>query len=105
MEDLEAGLIRTIGDPDIRFREDPVRMIRAVEFASRLGFAITPDAYEAILDHRKEIVKSAPPRVTEELSQSLKGGHALTTFRALAPSGRLLRVRRLRRLDMIVSSH
>ena len=43
LEDLEAGLIRTIGDPDIRFREDPVRMMRAVEFASRLGFAITPD--------------------------------------------------------------
>ena len=52
-EDLEAGLIRTIGDADIRFREDPVRMLRGVEFASRLGFAITPDAYEAILAHRK----------------------------------------------------
>ena len=48
-------------------------MMRAVEFASRLGFAITPDAYEAILDHRKEIAKSAPPRVTEELAQSLRG--------------------------------
>ena len=61
LEDLDAGVIRTIGDPDIRFREDPVRMMRAVEFASRLGFAITPDTYEAILDHRKEIAKSAPP--------------------------------------------
>src|SRR2546426_12342683 len=46
LEDLEAGLVRTIGDPEIRFREDPVRMMRAVEFASRLGYAITPDAYE-----------------------------------------------------------
>ena len=89
LEDLEAGLIRTIGDPDIRFREDPVRMLRAVEFASRLGFAITPDAYEAILDHRKEIVKSAPPRVTEELAQSLKGGHALTTFLLMRELGLL----------------
>lgn len=89
LEDLEAGLIRTIGEPDIRFREDPVRMLRAVEFASRLGFAITPDAYEAILDHRKEIVKSAPPRVTEELAQSLKGGHALTTFLLLRELGLL----------------
>jgi len=35
--------VRTIGDPDVRFQEDPVRMMRAVEFASRLGFAITPD--------------------------------------------------------------
>ena len=89
LEDLEAGLIRTIGEPDIRFREDPVRMLRAVEFASRLGFAITPDAYEAILTHRKEITKSAPPRVTEELAQSLKGGHALTTFLLMRELGLL----------------
>ena len=89
LDDLEAGLVRTIGDPDIRFREDPVRMMRAVEFASRLGFAITPDSYEAILDHRKEIAKSAPPRVTEELAQSLKGGHALPTFLLLREVGLL----------------
>jgi poly(A) polymerase len=89
LDDLEAGLVRTIGDPEIRFREDPVRMMRAVEFASRLGFAITPDAYEAIVHHRKEIAKSAPPRVTEELSQSLKGGHALTTFLLMREVGLL----------------
>jgi poly(A) polymerase len=89
LEDLEAGLIRTIGDPDVRFREDPVRMLRAVEFASRLGFAITPDAYEAILAHRKEIAKSAAPRVAEELLQMLRGGHALTTFLLLREVGLL----------------
>jgi len=89
LEDLDAAVIRTIGDPDIRFREDPVRMMRAVEFASRLGFAITPDAYEAILDHRKEIAKSAPPRVTEEISQSLRGGHALPTFLLMREVGLL----------------
>jgi len=89
LEDLEAGLVRTIGDASIRFREDPVRMMRAVEFASRLGFAITPDAYEAILDCRREIAKSAPPRVTEEILQSLKGGHALPTFLLLREVGLL----------------
>ncbi|HTR02361.1 MAG TPA: polynucleotide adenylyltransferase PcnB [Thermoanaerobaculia bacterium] len=89
LEDLEAGLVRTIGDPDIRFQEDPVRMMRAVEFASRLGFAITPDSYEAILRHRKEIVKSAPPRVTEELAQSLRGGHALPTWLLMREVGLL----------------
>jgi poly(A) polymerase len=89
LDDLDAGLIRTIGDPDVRFREDPVRMMRGVEFASRLGFAITPDGYDAILDHRKEIAKSAPPRVTEELSQSLRGGHALPTFLLLREVGLL----------------
>jgi poly(A) polymerase len=89
LDDLAAGLIRTIGDPDIRFQEDPVRMMRAVEFASRLGFAITPDAYEAILRHRKEIVKSAPPRVTEELAQALRGGHALPTLLLMREVGLL----------------
>jgi poly(A) polymerase len=89
LEDLEAGLIRTIGDADIRFQEDPVRMMRAVEFASRLGFAITPDAYEAILRHRREIVKSAPPRVTEELAQALRGGHALPTLLLMREVGLL----------------
>jgi len=89
LDDLEAGLIRTIGDPDIRFQEDPVRMMRAVEFASRLGFAITPDSYEAILRHRKEIVKSAPPRVTEELAQALRGGHALPTLLLMREVGLL----------------
>jgi poly(A) polymerase len=89
LDDLEAGLVRTIGDPDIRFQEDPVRMMRAVEFASRLGFAITPDSYEAILRHRKEIVKSAPPRVTEELAQALRGGHALPTLLLMREVGLL----------------
>ncbi|HXM75578.1 MAG TPA: poly(A) polymerase, partial [Thermoanaerobaculia bacterium] len=89
LDDLEAGLVRTIGDPYVRFREDPVRMLRAVEFASRLGFAITPDAYEAILECRRDIVKSAPPRVTEELLQSLRGGHALPTFLLLREVGLL----------------
>jgi poly(A) polymerase len=89
LDDLEAGLVRTIGDPTIRFREDPVRMMRGIEFASRLGFAITPDSYEAILECRKEILKSAPPRVTEELLQSLKGGHALPTFLLLREVGLL----------------
>ncbi len=89
LEDLEAGLVRTIGDAQVRFREDPVRMLRGVEFASRLGFAITPDGYEAILEFRKDIVKSAPPRVTEELLQSLRGGHALPTFLLLREVGLL----------------
>ena len=89
LDDLEAGLVRSIGDPEIRFQEDPVRMMRAVEFASRLGFAITPDAYEAILRHRREIVKSAPPRVTEELAQALRGGHALPTLLLMREVGLL----------------
>ncbi len=89
LDDLEAGLVRAIGDPDVRFREDPVRMLRAVEFATRLSFAITPRDYEAILAHRKELARSATPRVTEELAAMLRGGQALPTFLLLREMGLL----------------
>jgi poly(A) polymerase len=89
LTDLEAGLIRTIGDPDVRFREDPVRMLRAVEFACRLSFAITPRDYEAILLHRRELVRSSLPRVTEEISAILRAGHSLPTFLLLREMGLL----------------
>jgi poly(A) polymerase len=89
LADLETGLIRAIGDPDVRFREDPVRMLRAVEFATRLSFAIIPRDYEAILTHRKELARAATPRVTEELAAMLRGGHALPTFLLLREVGLL----------------
>ena len=89
LADLEAGLIRTIGVPDVRFREDPVRMLRAVEFACRLSFAITPRDYEAILLHRRELVRSSLPRVTEEISAILRGGRSLPTFLLLREMGLL----------------
>ncbi|MBD3853662.1 MAG: polynucleotide adenylyltransferase PcnB, partial [Acidobacteria bacterium] len=54
IEDLERGIIRTIGDPDERFVEDPVRMMRALEYAARLGFEIDPQTAEAI-DRQKAL--------------------------------------------------
>jgi len=89
LDDLEAGLVRAIGDPDVRFREDPVRMLRAVEFATRLSFAITPRDYEAILSHRKDLARSATPRVAEELAAMLRTGQALPTFLLLREMGLL----------------
>src|SRR5947209_13946085 len=74
--DLERRLVRAIGDPDVRFREDPVRMLRACEFAGRLGFGIESRTQEAIQDHRKELEKASPARVTEEVVQLLKCGRA-----------------------------
>jgi poly(A) polymerase len=76
IEDLERKLIRTIGDPDVRFREDPVRMLRACEFAGRLGFGIEAGTQEAIHRHRKELEKASPARVTEEVTQLLRCGRA-----------------------------
>src|SRR5471032_2392849 len=53
LEDLRAGLVRSIGDPDVRLHEDPVRMIRAIAIAARLDFAIEPSLLKAIRTHRK----------------------------------------------------
>ncbi len=52
LSDLDARVIRTISDPVVRMREDPVRMIRAVRFAAKLGFTIEPEARAAIRAHR-----------------------------------------------------
>ena len=89
LEDLGNRVVRSIGDPEIRFREDPVRMLRAVEFAARLDFTLTLDAYDAIVRHRREILRSAAPRVTEEILGMLRGPRPLATFRLLSEVGLL----------------
>ena len=76
IEDLEKKLVRAIGDPDVRFQEDPVRMLRACEFAGRLGFGIESRTQEAIHRQSKELAKASPARVTEEIVQLLKCGRA-----------------------------
>ncbi|HJX27242.1 MAG TPA: polynucleotide adenylyltransferase PcnB [Thermoanaerobaculia bacterium] len=76
IEDLDRKLIRAIGDPGVRFQEDPVRMLRACEFAGRLGFGIEQRTQEAIEHHRKELDKASPARVTEEIAQLLRCGRA-----------------------------
>ncbi len=76
VDDLEKGLIRVIGDPDLRFPEDPVRMLRACEFAGRLGFSIETGTQEAIQRHREDLRRAAAPRLTEELQQLLRCGSA-----------------------------
>jgi poly(A) polymerase len=76
IEDLQKRLVRAIGDPDLRFREDPVRMLRACEFAGRLGFSIEARTQEAIHRHSKELEKASAARLTEEIVQLLRCGHA-----------------------------
>jgi len=84
LEDLRHGLIRCIGDPDERFREDPVRMLRAVVLAARLGFTIDPPTYEAIVRNRQDIGRAAPARLLEEFYKILRSGSAAAAFRGLA---------------------
>jgi poly(A) polymerase len=89
LEDMHAQRLRVIGDPDVRFREDPVRMLRAIEFASRLGFAIEQQTYDAILRHRSEILKASPPRVSEEILELLRRGWSKGAFRLMVETALL----------------
>jgi len=89
LDDLEHRVIRTIGDPGVRLAEDPVRMLRAVALAARLGFTIERDTVEAIHDLRGEIVKSSPARVLEELYKVLRQGASRKTFEMLNQHGLL----------------
>ena len=76
LDDLKAGVVRSIGDPNERFCEDPVRMMRAVALAARLDFAIDPPIDAAIEQHRADIARSAPPRLMDEFYKILRSGHS-----------------------------
>lgn len=89
IKDLRSKLIRVIGDPDIRFREDPVRMMRALEFAARLDFEIEAQTWDAILRHREEILKASPARVTEEILELLRRGMSLESMHLMDETGLL----------------
>jgi len=89
LEDLRAGIVRSIGDPDVRLIEDPVRMLRAIALAARLNFVIEPSLLESIRRHRREIGKASPPRMLEEYYKILRAGSAEQAFRQLAEVGLL----------------
>jgi len=69
LNDLKEKRLRVIGDPQIRFVEDPVRMLRAIEFSVRLNFAIEADIYKAIEQHKDLLATAAPARVREEIME------------------------------------
>jgi poly(A) polymerase len=74
--DLAERLVRTIGDPERRMREDPVRILRAVRFASRLEFDIEPRTYAAMEGAVEDLPRCAPPRLLEDTFRILRGGVA-----------------------------
>jgi poly(A) polymerase len=82
-EDLKAGIIRAIGEPERRFKEDKLRMMRAVRFAARFGFDIEPSTFRAIQRHVKEIHQVSPERLREELTKMLTEGAARRAFELL----------------------
>ncbi len=87
LDDLKAGVIRLIGDPEVRFREDPVRMLRAVRFAAKLGFRLHADT-ERVIPGLGELLLEVPPaRLFDEVLKLFHGGTALQAFELLRHYG------------------
>ena len=83
VEDLKNGVLRLIGDPETRYREDPVRMIRAVRFAAKLGFNIHPDSERPITELAYLLDDIPAARLFEEVLKLFMGGTAVHTFEKL----------------------
>jgi len=90
--DLNAGVIRTIGQPERRLAEDKLRMLRAVRFAARFGYQVDPATFEAIQALRSEIQQVSRERVRDELVKMLTEGHARRAFELLGQTGLLKEV-------------
>ena len=84
--DLKAGVIRAIGEPDWRFTEDKLRMMRAVRFAARFGFEIEHKTFAAIRRHAGGVTDVSAERIREELTKLLTEGAARTGFELLEKS-------------------
>jgi len=87
LADLGAGIIRTIGDPDVRFQEDPVRMLRAVRFAAQLGFIIEENTRKALVAATDTIVRAAPPRLYDEMLKLFLSGEGAKCYDLLRQTG------------------
>lgn len=89
LQDLEARVLRSIGDPLVRFVEDPVRMFRAAVLSARLGFTLDPLVCSAIGELAPLIAKASPARLLEEYYKILRSGYAEASFRSLHELGLL----------------
>ncbi len=88
-QDVGKRILRTIGQPDLRFIQDPVRMIRLIKFCARFHFEIDGPTHEALLNCKDEIVKSSPARILEELLRMLESGASKPFFYLLNQYGLL----------------
>ena len=89
LSDLRSGLVRAIGDPEQRFEEDHLRMLRAVRFAARFGFQIESTTLAAIQKLHAKILRVSPERIRDELVRILTEGGARRGFELLDQSGLL----------------
>ena len=83
MQDIKARLIRVIGDPAQRYLEDPVRMLRAIRFAAKLGFTIEEQSRQPIADLKDKLLAVPPARLFDEVLKLFLSGHALRSFELL----------------------
>ncbi len=91
-DDLKAGIVRAIGDPERRFAEDKLRMLRAVRFAARFDYQIEPATLSAIQRLAPQIHQVSCERVRDELTKMLTEGRAHRTFQLLDATGLLLEI-------------
>ncbi len=89
LEDMENLTIRTPLDPDITFSDDPLRMMRAVRFATQLGFFIAPDTFDAIIRNRERIAIISKERIIDELNKIVLSPRPSVGFELLDKSGLL----------------
>lgn len=89
MHDLQNGIVRVIGVPEVRFKEDPVRMLRVVRHSARNGFSIEPSCWTAILEHAELITQCSQVRVFDELKKDFSSGCFLTILSLLGDTGLL----------------
>lgn len=87
LRDIDARLIRSIGDPRVRYTEDPVRMIRALRFAAKLDFTIEEETYAAIKDKSDLIANASPARMYEEIQKLFFCGNSESVFEYLEDTG------------------
>ncbi|EAR59867.1 polynucleotide adenylyltransferase PcnB [Neptuniibacter caesariensis] len=82
-EDLQKGILRMIGDPEARYKEDPVRMLRAARFAAKLDFTIDPQSELPIIPLAPMLKRIAPARLFDEVLKLFQSGHAVQSYEQL----------------------
>jgi len=92
VEDLKQGVLRLIGDADVRYREDPVRMLRAIRFAVKLGFKLDPAAAQPLTTLGHLLEEIAPARLFDEALKLFHGGCALQAFAEMRQHGLFARL-------------
>jgi poly(A) polymerase len=86
-DDIHKGILRCIGTPTTRFKQDPVRMLRLLKFKARFGFSISKDCQEALISCKNEIMKSSPARLLEEIFRMLESGASSNFFKLMMEAG------------------